>query len=143
MAFASDHHIVIAIITHFAGASGMSGSDGAGNGQCVALAFLAPKRTAHPPHFNADILHVKTQSIGNLMLYFAGGLRRAVNDHFLIILRKGQRGLAFKVKMFLPPNHNLTLDFMRGLRDGRARVTFLVDPGAILKTAIGGEGLVD
>ena len=142
MAFASNHHIVIAIIAHLAGASGMSCSDGAGNGQCVALAFLSPKRTAHPPHFNADILHLKTQSIGNLMLYFAGVLRRAVDDHFLIILRQGQCGLAFKVKMFLSPYHNLTLDFMRGPRDSRARITFLVDAGTILKTAIGGEGLL-
>ena len=95
MALAGDHHIVIAVIAHFAGLTGLTRRNGTANRQRVALAFLAAKTTTHAAHFTADRIHRHAQSISDLVLDFGGVLGRAVHNHIPAFLGQGEGCLAF------------------------------------------------
>jgi hypothetical protein len=68
MALAGDDHVVVAVITHLAGFAGGVGCQGTGDGEGIALGFLAAKTTAHPPHFDPDGGHWQVQGMGDLVL---------------------------------------------------------------------------
>ncbi|VDC25549.1 hypothetical protein PARPLA_02019 [Rhodobacteraceae bacterium THAF1] len=68
VAFAGDDHVVVAVVTHFCGATGLRGDQCAGDGQGVALAFLATEPAAHAPHLDPHGVHRYAQRMRDLVL---------------------------------------------------------------------------
>ena len=143
MAFAGDHHVVVAIIAHLAGAACFLRDQGAGDGQCVALAFLTAEPAAHPADFNAHGMHRQAKGIGHLVLDFRRVLGRGMDDHVTVILRQGKGGLTFQIEMLLPAHLDLAFDDMRCGFKGLGSIAFLPDARALFEVAIGGEGVFD
>ena len=76
MPFAGDDHVIVPVIAHLGWSSGRRGHDGAGDGQRVALAFLAAKAAAHATGFDPHIVHGLAQGIGHLVLNLSRVLGR-------------------------------------------------------------------
>ena len=68
MAFARHHEIIVPVITHLDGPARARGHHRTGNRQRIALAFLAAKAAAHPPHLYPHAMHGHAQRIGHLVL---------------------------------------------------------------------------
>ena len=139
MALAGDGHVIVAVIAHLTGFAGEARGHGAGDGQRVALTFLAAKTTPHPPGLDAHRMHRQANGLGHLMLDFGGVLGGGVDDHAAILLWQGEGGLTFEVEMLLPADLEGVLDHMRRRSDGSRGVAFLINPRAFLEPAPCGE----
>ena len=141
VALAGDHHVVVAVVAHPDGAAEGAGDDGAGDGERVALAFLAAEAAAHPPHLDPDRVHRQAGRRGHLVLDLGRVLRRTLHRH-PVLGRQRQRDLAFEVEMLLPADVDPPLDDMRGAGDGAVRVAPRPDHRPALEPAAGGQRLL-
>ena len=98
---ACDHHVVVAVIAHFAGRDRVPCRDGAGHGQRVALALFPAKAAAHAPRLHAHGVHGSAEGLSDLVLDFGGVLGRAVDEHVTALKRQGEGGLTLQIKVFL------------------------------------------
>ena len=64
-----------------------------------------------------------------------------MNEHIAVVLRQGEGGLAFKVKMFLSADFDLALDLMRGVFDGGG--VAVLKNHRLFELTLHGQGVVD
>ena len=143
VALSGDHHVVVAVIAHLAGPARGAGGDGAGDGKGVALAFLAAKAPAHPPHLDPDRIHRQVQGMGDLVLDFRRMLGRGMDHHIPALLWQGGCDLAFQIEMLLPADLERPFDHLRGVCDGGCGIALGPGDGAGFKAAVGGKRVVD
>ena len=143
VALAGDDHIVIAVIAHPAGLPGQPGGNRTGNGQRVALAFLAAKAAAHPPHFDPDGVHRQPQRLGNLVLHLGRVLGRGMDHHVAIVLRQGQRHLPLQIEMLLSADLDPALDHHWRCSNRGLRVALAPQLRPALKPRTGGQRVVN
>ena len=143
VAFAGDHHVVVAVIAHLAVLAGVSGRDGTGDGERIALAFLAAEPAAHAPGFDAHGMHGFADGVGDLVLDLGRVLGGGEDVHIAAFLRPGHGGLAFEVEMLLPAKGQLALEAVGGCGERVFGRAFFVDAGTVLESAVGGKRLVD
>jgi len=143
MPLAGDGHVVVAVIAHLGGLAGARRHHGAGDGQVVALAFLAAEAAAHAPRLDPHAMHRQAQGMGDLVLDLARMLSGAVHHHVAAFLRQRQRGLALEVEMLLSAHFQPAGQGQRrGLQPG-LDIAEAVDARTFLEAGICGERLVD
>ena len=86
------------------------------------LTFLAAERAAHAPALDDDILRRDIQCMGNLMLVLARILRRAVDVHRSIFLRKRVRDHPFEIELLLAADADFSRKPMGRLRNRAVRI---------------------
>ena len=139
MPLAGDHHVIVAVIAHLAGAPRGMGGHGAGDGQSVALRFLAAKAAAHPARLHPHRRHRQMQRMGHLVLNLSRMLGGGDNRHPPIIAGQGKGHLTFKVKMLLPTHLKTAFGHKGCSGDGAGGIAFGPDHRALLKARIGGQ----
>ena len=143
VALAGDDEIVVAVVAHATGTAGRARRHGAGDGERVALALLAPEAAAHPAHLDPDCRHRRIQRLGHLVLDLGRMLRRGMDEHAVVILRQRQGGLSLQVEVLLTADLDLAVDGARAAGEGGGGVALDVDPRPVLEPAVGGERLLD
>ena len=124
MPFSGDDHIIVAVIAHFARPPGGAGSHRTGDGQSVALTFLAAKAAAHPAHFDPDGRHRHMQGMGHFVLNFRRMLGGRQHHHIAAFLWQTGGDLTFKVEMFLTAHIKTAVNPVRGRGNRRRRIAF-------------------
>ena len=142
MPLAGDHHVIVAVIAHLAGPPRGARRHGAGNGQSVALRFLAAKAAAHPARLHPHRRHRQMQRMGHLVLNLGRMLGGGDNRHPTILTGQGKGHLTFKVKMLLPADLETALSHQRRAGNGACRIALGPDHRALLKARIGGQRLI-
>ena len=142
MALAGDHHVIVAVITHLGGPPGAGGHHGAGNGQRIALAFLAAKAAAHPPHLDPHRRHRQVQRMRHLVLNLGRVLGGGMDQEIPAFQRQGRRDLTFQIEMLLPAHLEPALYPMRGGVDGAGGIALGPDHRPILEPAVCGQRVI-
>ena len=141
MPFASNGHVVVAVVAHLAGPGGGLRHHRTGDGQRVSLAFLAAKPPAHAPHFHPHVMQRQPQRMGHLVLDLAGVLGRAMHHHpALGGLR--QCRLTLQIEMLLPTNLDRALHPVHRPRQRRRHIALCPGHGPALEPAVGRKRLI-
>ena len=74
MALACDLHILITVINQLGRAVCFLRGNRGNKGWQISLAFLAPKRSAHPAYIDRNLIERHAQRFGDFMLHFCGML---------------------------------------------------------------------
>ncbi len=143
VALAGDDHVVVAVVAHLDGAARAGGHQRAGNGERVALAFLAAEAAAHAPRFHPHGMHGHPQRMGDLVLDFRRVLGGGADDHVAAFLRQGGGGLSFEIEMLLRAQFQGAACAVRGGGDGGVRIAPAIDAGSVLEPCACREGVVD
>ncbi len=143
MPLAGDHEIIIPVISHLGRLACGGRNHGAGDGQCVALAFLAPETAAHAAGFHPNAMHRQVQRVGDLVLDLGRVLGRGMYNNVAAFLRQGHGGLAFEVEMLLPTHLDHAGNLVwRGV-DGLSCIAFFPDARPVFEPGICGQRFVD
>ena len=143
VALAGDREIVVAVVAHLGGPSRARRHQGAGDGERVALALLAAKAAAHPPHLDPNRVHRHPECVGHLVLDLGRVLRGGMDDHVTALLRQRKCRLPFEIEVLLPADLDTSLHDPGRARDGRCRIALLENPRTLLEAALGRHRLLD
>ena len=139
---ASDDHVIVAVIAHLGRAFELMRHHRTGNGQGVALAFLAAKSTTHSARFDPHRMHGLTDGVGDFVLNFSGMLGGGMDQHIAIVLWQGAGGLAFEVEMLLPADLKCIAQAHGRIDQHGLRLPAFPNH-RIAKTAVGGKRLIN
>ena len=98
---AGDQHVVVAVGPKLHGTAELLREQRGDAGEQARLAFLAAESASHPAAVDDDVVGLDVERMSDLMLDFAGMLRRAVDEHGAVFLRQCVRDHAFEVELVL------------------------------------------
>ena len=143
VALAGNDEIVVPVIAHGTGPTGLSGGNGAGDCERIALAFLAAEPASHAAHFAAYGIHRNAESVSNLVLDLRRMLGGRVNNHVVPLLRKGECCLPLQIEMLLPADLDLALQDMFRLIERSRRIATVIGTRAIFEPTAGVQSLAN